>query len=59
MKKLYLESVRDTMASLPDKPDFQELVGSHKAGDFLQVAKIRVKDEVKRRIAVYGSANKV
>jgi len=58
MKKLYLESVRDSMASLPDKPDFQELVGSHKTGDFLQVAKIRVKDEMKRRIAVYGSANK-
>lgn len=58
MKKLYLESVRDTMLSLPEKPNFQELVGSHKSADFLEVAKNRVKNEVKRRIAVYGSAGK-
>lgn len=58
MKKLYLESVCEIMISLPDKPDFQELVGSHKYGDFLQIAKQRVKAEVKRRIAVYKSADK-
>lgn len=58
MKKLYLESVRNTMLSLPEKPDFQEMVGSHKKADFLEVAKNRVKDEVKRRLAIYRSANK-
>lgn len=58
MKKIYLESVRDSMTSLPEKLDIHEIVGSHKQADFLEVAKNRVKDEVKRRIAVYGSADK-
>ncbi|MHB9035487.1 MAG: class II fructose-bisphosphate aldolase [Armatimonadota bacterium] len=58
MKKLYLESVRDSMLSLPDRPDFQELVGSHKPADVLEVAKNVVKNEVKRRIIVYKSAEK-
>jgi len=53
MKKLYLESIRDSMLSLPARPDFQEQVGSHKSSDFLEVAKNVVKDEVKRRMFVY------
>ncbi|MCL5104760.1 MAG: class II fructose-bisphosphate aldolase [Armatimonadetes bacterium] len=58
MKKLYLESVRDSMLSLTDRLDFQQLVGSHKPADFLEVAKNAVKDEVKRRLVVYNSAGK-
>ena len=58
MKRSYLESARDTMLALPEMPSFQELVGSHKAGDFLRVAGKRVRDEVKRRLAVYKSAGK-
>jgi ketose-bisphosphate aldolase len=58
IKRLYLESVRDTTLLLPTKPSFQELVGSHKPGDFLEIAKNRVKNEVKRRLAVYGSTGK-
>lgn len=58
MKKLYLESIALSMANLPEKPDFQTLVGSRKKDDFLIVAKERVKEEVKRRLIVYGSAGK-
>lgn len=58
MKKMYLESVRDSMFLLPDCPDFQQLVGSRKHTDFLEVAKNAVKLEVKRRMAVYGSTGK-
>ena len=58
MKKLYIESVRRTMASLPEKIDFQALVGSRKEKDFLTIAKNRVKEEVKRRMIVYRSAGK-
>jgi fructose/tagatose bisphosphate aldolase len=59
MKKLYLESVCHTMHHLPARPDFQELVGSRKAGDFLRIAGEVVKAEIKRRMVVYQSAGKV
>ena len=58
MKRLHLDSVRETMLSLPERPNFQELVGSHKPADFLEVAKVRVKDEVARRLVVYRSMDK-
>lgn len=58
LKQLYLESIRESILTLPDKPNFQELVGSRKDGDFLQQAKLRVKKEIIRRMMVYGSAGK-
>jgi ketose-bisphosphate aldolase len=58
LKKLYLESIHKSMLSLTDRPDFQELVGSHKCADFMNVAKCVVKDEVKRRLIVYQSVGK-
>ena len=58
MKKLYLEAIRDGVAQLPEKPDMQAVVGSRKSNDILENAKIRVKDEVKRRMIIYGSEGK-
>ena len=58
MKRLYLDSVREAMLSLIDKPNFQELVGSHKPADFLEQAKIRIKNEIMRRLVIYGSVDK-
>ena len=58
MKKLYLEAIRDGVAQLPEKPDMQAIVGSRKSTDILENAKIRVKDEVKRRMIIYGSEDK-
>ncbi len=58
LKQVYLESIRHSAMSLPDKPNFQELIGSRKAGDILVQAKARVRAEVIRRMNVYGSAGK-
>lgn len=58
MKKVYLEAIREEVAKLSEKPDVQAIVGSRKSGDFLETAKVRVKEEVKRRMKVYGSEGK-
>ncbi|MHB0999037.1 MAG: class II fructose-bisphosphate aldolase [Armatimonadota bacterium] len=58
MKKVYLEAIREEVAKLPEKADVQAIVGSRKSGDFLETAKFRVKEEVKRRMLVYGSEGK-
>lgn len=58
LKQLYLDGVRQSMLSLPDIPNFQELVGSRKETDFLVQAKLAVKNEVIRRMRIYGSAGK-
>jgi fructose-bisphosphate aldolase class II len=58
MKKIYLEAIREGVAQLPEKPDMQAIVGSHKPSDFLETAKVRVKEEVKRRMIIYGSEGK-
>ena len=55
LKRLFFEAVRQSMHPLPKDPNFQEIVGSRKPRDFLQQAKLRVKNEVMRRIALYGS----
>lgn len=59
MKKVYLEAIRGAVAELPAKADVQAIVGSRKSGDILEVAKGRVKEEVKRRMFVYGSADRL
>jgi len=58
MKKLFLDSLCESARSIGVKPNFQELVGSHKSADILEVAKNRVKEEVMRRLIVYQSAGK-
>ena len=58
MKQLYLDGIRDALIAPPDSLNIQEAVGSRKAGDILQRGKERVKTEVMRRLAVYGSAGK-
>jgi fructose-bisphosphate aldolase class II len=59
LKNTYLRSAREAISSLPEKPNFQELVGSRKPGDFLWRARQQVKREIMRRMRIYGSAGKV
>ena len=58
LKRLFHEGVREGVLSLPEKIDFQEVVGSRKHGDVIRHAMERVGSEVARRMAVYGSAKR-
>ena len=58
LKQIFLDGIRGAIAALPAKVNLQEAVGSRKAGDLLQRAKDRMKAEVMRRMALYGSAGK-
>jgi fructose-bisphosphate aldolase class II len=58
LKHIFLDGIREAIAALPAKVNLQEAVGSRKAGDLLRRAKDRMKAEVMRRMALYGSAGK-
>lgn len=58
LKQCYLDGVRDAIGALPCPADIQAVVGSRKTGDVFQAGKARVKAEVMRRMALYGSAGK-
>ena len=58
MKQIFLSSIVEAVAALPARVDSQEVIGSRNAGDLLARAKERVKAEVMRRMALYGSAGK-
>jgi ketose-bisphosphate aldolase len=54
LKQVYLQAATRALSAIPDKPNFQELVGSRKESDFLRVAAMCVKAEVVRRMTIYG-----
>jgi ketose-bisphosphate aldolase len=56
LRRVFLERLRESVGGLPAEVNLQEALGSRKPGDLLQPAKEAVKAEVKRRLAVYGSA---
>lgn len=58
LKQAFLAGVREGLAELPPGVNVHQVVGSRKPGDFLERAKARVKAEVTRRMAVYGSIDK-
>jgi fructose-bisphosphate aldolase class II len=58
LKQRFLEGIRTALAGLSARANVQEVVGSRKAGDILSVAAVCLKDEVKRRMLLYGSAGK-
>jgi len=58
LKQAFLAGVREGLADLPPRVNVHQVVGSRKPGDFLERGKARMKAEVIRRMAVYGSAGK-
>ena len=58
LKGAILAAVREAVAGLPDPADPQVAIGSRKNGDILAFAKTRVKQEIMRFIALYGSAGR-
>lgn len=58
LKQIFWSTIRETVGTLPSTINVQEVIGSRKAGDFLEKAKNKMKSEVKRRMRVYGSAGK-
>lgn len=58
LKRRYWESVQASCAGPPGRLDYQALVGSRKAGDFLAPAKSAVAETVRSLMRLYGSAGK-
>jgi ketose-bisphosphate aldolase len=58
LRQVFLDRVRETVGTLPEDVNLQEVIGSRKAADLLQPAKEAVKAEVKRRLALYSSARR-
>ena len=58
LKRIFLDGIREAIAALPAKVNLHDAVGSRKAGDLLHRAKERMKAEIMRRMALYGSAGK-
>ena len=59
LKQTFLAGVQEALAGLPPQVNVHEVVGSHKAGDFLERSKARMRAEVMRRMAGYGGMGKV
>jgi len=59
LKQTFLAGVQEALAGLPPQVNVHEVVGSHKASDFLERSKARMRAEVMRRMAVYGGMGKV
>lgn len=56
LKQRFLEGVRDALATLPDRPNIQRVVGSRTGQDVLSAGKARMQSEVLSRMARYGCA---
>ena len=50
LKRAFLEGVAAAVRSLPAEVGYHQVVGSRKEADILQQAKVRMRDEVRRRI---------
>jgi len=58
MKKRCLEAVSEALGRLGDDEDYQALVGSRKATDFLFAGKQAIKEVVKAGLRLYGSSQR-
>jgi fructose/tagatose bisphosphate aldolase len=58
MKKRFLEATEASLAGRTGPPDYQALVGSRKATDFLLPGKAAVTASVRRLMRLYGSAGR-
>jgi len=58
LKRCFWDGMKSALATVPDGTDPHLAVGSRKHLDLMREGKQRVKDEVVRRIRVYGSENR-
>ena len=58
MKKSYLEAVGKALSHLGEDEDYQAVVGSRKAADFLLPGKQAIKEAVKTGLRLYGSSQR-
>jgi len=58
LKKRSLEEARRALAAVADRPDYQAVVGSRKATDFLMPGKAAVSESVRSLMRLYGSAGR-
>ena len=58
MKRRYLEEAEAALAAQPERRDYQALVGSRKASDFLMPGKAAIVETVRGLMKLYGSSGK-
>jgi ketose-bisphosphate aldolase len=59
LKKAFLEGVAEAVHDLPLSPDFQKTMGSRKETDVLQHGKLRMRQEVVRRMRLWKPGAKI
>jgi fructose-bisphosphate aldolase, class II len=58
MKKRTWEATRAAVSDVDEAPDYQALVGSRKANDFLMPGRAAVMESVRELMRLYGSSGK-
>ena len=58
LKKAFLDGVRARVASWPEGVDAHQVLGSHKDPDLLEAGKVRMREEVRKLMRLYGSSGK-
>ena len=57
LKRAFLEGVAAAVRSLPAEVGYHQVVGSRKEADILQQGKVRMRDEVRRRVRLLQASN--
>ena len=57
-KQAMLAGIREALAELPERPNVHRVIGSREEGDLLARGKARMKEEILKFIALYGSAGR-
>ena len=59
LKQAMLAGIQEALAGLPERPNVHLVIGSREEGDVLLCGKTRMKGEILKLIALYGSARRV
>jgi ketose-bisphosphate aldolase len=58
LKRRFLSGAQESLSALNEPLDVHEVLGSHKAGDFLAAGKTAMREKVRELMRVYGSNDK-
>ena len=59
LKKRFLQAVQETMASWTGEVNVHDVLGSHKAADYLVAGKTAIKAKVQELMRLYGSSGRI
>jgi fructose-bisphosphate aldolase class II len=58
LKKVFFESVRETVSRMPAGVNVHDVMGSHKEADLMSVGKARMRSKVRELIRLYGGSGR-